>query len=328
MDFKYQKVKGVYDDLKKRFRQSSQFKHMLITNFINLLHPPPFFEYQIIMVTLHYPVRYSISTVLSNLLFLRFYLLIRFLVTNSSWESVESEEICEEEGFHPNFIFSIKALMKQRPFLSILINFAISTITFGFAVRSFERGFYEDQEYVNIPPGTVEPRPYQNYNYVWNSFWLIVVTMSTVGYGDFYPITHFGRLVVVIASFWGMIMVSQFIYTMEIQSNFSPAQAKAYELLQRLQKRNDLRQDAALLIQSWWQYYQSRLNPEYRRNTSEASTLNNSFRRATVFNYSQLNDVYLKRVETFKKSRRYVEKKGVPLEDSLGKTNSIIQEHI
>jgi Ion channel len=69
--------------------------------------------------------------------------------------------------------------------------------------------------------------------------------MSSVGYGDFYPITHFGRFVIVIAAFWGMVMVSQFIYTMEIQSNFSQAQSKAYGLIERLQKRNELRKEAA-----------------------------------------------------------------------------------
>lgn len=205
LDFRYHKAKGAYDDLKKRFRDSTQFKTMLLTTFINLLHPIPFFEYQFIMRTLNHPVRYSLSTVLSNLLFLRFYLLIRVIVQCSKWTDVESEEICENEGFRPTFTFSLKAWVKQRPFLSILINFVCSMLTFGFAVRTFERGFYEDREYSMISPSD---KSYQNYNYVWNSFWLLVVTMSSVGYGDFYPITHFGRLVVVIASFWGMVIVS------------------------------------------------------------------------------------------------------------------------
>jgi hypothetical protein len=155
-------------------------------------------------------------------------------------------------------VFTLKALMKQRPFLSIFINFIISILTFGFAARAFERSFYEDREYAVIGP--LNPL-YQNYNYVWNSFWLIVVTMSTVGYGDFYPITHFGRFVVVIASFWGMVIVSQFIYTMEIQSNFNSSQSKAYELLERLQKRRDLETTAGNFIVSWYVYMRARLNP-------------------------------------------------------------------
>ncbi|TNV81369.1 hypothetical protein FGO68_gene17563 [Halteria grandinella] len=324
LDFKYHKAKGSYDDLKKRFRESTQFKTMMITNFINLLHPIPMFEYQFVMKTLNYPVRYSLSAVLSNLLFLRFYLLIRVIVQCSKWTDVESESICEKEGFRPNFLFSLKAWMKQRPFLSILINFVCSMLAFGFAVRTFERSFYEDREYANFRESD---QLYQNYNYVWNSFWLIVVTMSSVGYGDFYPITHLGRFVVVIASFWGMVMVSQFIYTMEVQSNFTPAQSKAYELLQRLEKRKELREDAALLIQAWWIYIQARLYPFDRRlNTSGSESRFST--DSTMRNFTQLNEIYHKRVEIFRKQRSLVERKKIPLQDSLSKTNSLMKQYL
>ena len=79
--------------------RSSQFKMMILTNMINILHAPPSFEYQFIMKTLNYPVRYSVSTVLSNLVFLRVYLLGRMFTTLSEWSSVEAEEMCEREGF-------------------------------------------------------------------------------------------------------------------------------------------------------------------------------------------------------------------------------------
>lgn len=111
---------------------------MMVTNFVNLLHTPPYFEYQFVMTTLHYPVRYSVSLLLSNLIFLRVYLLVRVFTTYSFWKSLESEDSCEHEGFQADFWFSLKALMKQRPYLSIMINFTVSVIIFGFAVRSFE----------------------------------------------------------------------------------------------------------------------------------------------------------------------------------------------
>jgi hypothetical protein len=79
--------------------RSPQFKTLIITNLINIIHAPPYFEYQFIMKTLNYPVRYSVSTVLSNLIFLRVYLLGRIFTSMSEWTTVESEEMCEKEGF-------------------------------------------------------------------------------------------------------------------------------------------------------------------------------------------------------------------------------------
>jgi len=69
----------------------------------------------------------------------------------------------------------------------LLVNFSLSILSFGLSVRAFERyllsrihfsyrAFYEDEVYVNI---ATDEYTYQNYNYVWNSFWLIVVTMTT-----------------------------------------------------------------------------------------------------------------------------------------------------
>lgn len=54
---------------------------------------------------------------------------------------------------------------------------------------------------------------YQDYSYITNAIWLCVVTMTTVGFGDFYPRTYFGRITIIFASFCGsfivaMIMVS------------------------------------------------------------------------------------------------------------------------
>ena len=123
---------------------------MLVTNFINLIHTPPYFEYQFVMTTLHFPVRYSFSVILSNLTFLRVYLLVRVFTTYSRWKNLESEESCEREGFQADFWFAIKSLMKQRPYLSIMFNFSVSVIVFGFAVRSFEMSVREPEMMMDL----------------------------------------------------------------------------------------------------------------------------------------------------------------------------------
>lgn len=41
-----------------------------------------------------------------------------------------------------------------------------------------------------------------------NALWLTIITMTTVGYGDFYPRTIFGRIIDVILVVWGTFIVS------------------------------------------------------------------------------------------------------------------------
>ena len=59
-------------------------------------------------------------------------------------------------------------------------------------------------------------RPYQHdtkdgsavFDYYDNSVWLIIMTLTTVGYGDVHPHTELGRVVAVITAIWGAILIS------------------------------------------------------------------------------------------------------------------------
>ena len=46
----------------------------------------------------------------------------------------------------------------------------------------------------------------------WNSYftaiWCIVITMTTVGFGDVVPVTVPGRLIVIFAALWGTFLIS------------------------------------------------------------------------------------------------------------------------
>jgi voltage-gated potassium channel len=44
---------------------------------------------------------------------------------------------------------------------------------------------------------------FQDYGIIWNGQWLTVVSMSTVGFGDFYPVTALGRITIIVAIYFG-----------------------------------------------------------------------------------------------------------------------------
>ena len=45
-------------------------------------------------------------------------------------------------------------------------------------------------------------------NSFWNQLWLVVVTLTTTGYGDNVPATHFGRFICVVVMFLGTVLIS------------------------------------------------------------------------------------------------------------------------
>lgn len=47
-----------------------------------------------------------------------------------------------------------------------------------------------------------------DFGYYWNCFWCIIITMATIGYGDYYPRTLPGRLVIIATAVFGVFLVS------------------------------------------------------------------------------------------------------------------------
>lgn len=56
--------------------------------------------------------------------------------------------------------------------------------------------------------------------------WLIVITMTTVGFGEGFPATHLGRFIGVIACLIGILLVSSMVVSMTLTSEFTQEESK------------------------------------------------------------------------------------------------------
>lgn len=126
--------------------------------------------------------------------------------------------------------------MKEKPYQFLLLSLVISTIILGYDLRIFERQF---SEFSN-----------QDFGLLQNNIWNVIITMTTVGYGDIYPKTTMGRIVGIIIALWGLFLVSIFTVTLSNLFTFSMGEKKAYELGQRLTLKDDLKVSAANVLGS------------------------------------------------------------------------------
>ena len=90
-----------------------------------------------------------------------------------------------------------------------------------------------------------------DYGHLYNSLWLVIVTMTTVGYGDIYPQTHFGRFFCIMACIIGMLLVSTLVLALSSRLEFTPDEARAFSRIKSLRgKSNILNHKAANVIKS------------------------------------------------------------------------------
>lgn len=136
-------------------------------------------------------------------------------------------------------MFAIKSLMKKMPYTLLATLMGISTAVFGFQLRMFERKLSVVSK--------------QNFDSIWNSFWNVIITLTTVGYGDFYPKTIMGRLVGVVICIWGVFIVSFFVVNLNFLIDFNNNEQKAYVMHQKLHYKQVLKKKAIDVLASAYQ---------------------------------------------------------------------------
>ena len=88
-----------------------------------------------------------------------------------------------------------------------------------------------------------------------NCVWLIIITMTTVGYGDEYPTTFLGRVVVVMAACSAVIMLAITINLVISSLSLTRSEAKTLEMVDSIAANKELRKKAARVVQCWYRSY-------------------------------------------------------------------------
>lgn len=223
---------GVYTKMDTMINTGT-WKTMILEQLINSIAPSPLLDgvlYTEYVEAVDTTVSYEVNDILLFGQFIRIYNVIRFVLYLTQFKNPRAQRICQMNGCHANSMFAIKSLMMQRPYEILFGSLFITTIIFGFQLRIFE--------------GPISEVSGQNYENMYNCMWNVVITLTTVGYGDLFPRTFFGRIVGVIICFWGVFIVSFFVVTVTNMLEFTPMEEKSYNLIIKLLLKQELKKEA------------------------------------------------------------------------------------
>lgn len=229
-------------EISKLFHSSSVFLELLVEMSLISIQ-----TYPNILGWAHLPQRQWViafldDTVLTFIgVIIRMIFILRCLIMMSKYSSPKSMKICFEHGVKAGAIFTLKS-----EFCNHLKTFAtafliLSIFTYGVLLRLSER--------------SAQMFSHLDWDYIWNSFWCIIVTMTTVGYGDFLPTTDFGRVIVGLASLLGSLITSMVCIIFMIEIGFSKSQENAYERIKATECNLKLRHAAGKCVTLAGRYY-------------------------------------------------------------------------
>lgn len=207
---------------------SGLYKYCGLEMLICGLFYPPYLNTAISGNLLNLLYIYNLNAILSFVVMLKSYIILRVYSYFSRWTSDAANSVCNKYKVRPGVHFAIKAELKKRPYTMLTIMMLVSLTILSFALRTFEYGV-KDPEKITSLKGDNDLQS------LINCFWLIIVTMTTVGYGDLYPKSHLGRFIGVVACIIGMLIVSLIVVSLAVIAEFTLEEKKAYSLLKKLQ---------------------------------------------------------------------------------------------
>lgn len=190
-------------------------------------------------------ISYEVNEILLCMMFARIYFFLRFTLIVSMFMNPRSNRVCVMNGCEADHMFAIKAIMKQMPYTFITITLVITIFLFGYQLKVFE--------------GPLSEVSNQNFNLLSNAMWNVIITLTTTGYGDFYPKSLLGRFIGLIICFWGTFMVSFFVVTVNQMLTFTPSEEKSYTLLLRLHFKEELKRYAVNVLSSAYKNRNARM---------------------------------------------------------------------
>jgi Ion channel len=216
---------------------SGELRLMMLECVVFFIHPSPFLYDEIFYVNTEYNatrIFYHVNDLLTAFSMIRIIMIVRTLIIFSQWNTNRAQRLCEMYNCFAGISFGIKCMMEENPLVVVFTTYMISLPIFGFFIRIGERPTWR-----NTDPGS------WNFNSYLDSIWCAIITLHTVGFGDYYAITFLGRIFTFMLCIWGSFITSVMVVTMTRVFELKSLENKAYILLKLLKEKDSMREEAA-----------------------------------------------------------------------------------
>jgi len=186
-------------------------KSLVLDFVILMICPLPFYERYVcswVLLEENIPqddteivVRHFMSDFFLFFMFFRLIFLFKSLFNYSIYNDAYFKQLCRQYGFNPNTRFSVKCYMKLRPEKTIFTLLLSTILILSYLYRIFELPLAEFVFIGKNAPGTY-------FTHIFNTWYVTIITMTTVGYGDLHPNTKPGKFIMMFTCLWGAFTIS------------------------------------------------------------------------------------------------------------------------
>jgi hypothetical protein len=177
---------------------------------------------------------------------LRVYFVYKFIYDYSEYNSVRAHWVTNFAGVPNLMIFNLKSQMHSRMFRFILLNLLLSLLIFTLIVDIMENDLGKSSISFS------------------DSAFLVIVTETTIGFGDILPNNFVSRIICVVASLFGTALIALLVIAINQTVDLSEKETSIYNQILLKQESRSLWPLALKIIQTFWRLQLKRMKKEQR----------------------------------------------------------------
>lgn len=118
--------------------------------------------------------------------------------------------------------------MKNKPIIFFAFGYVTCILFFGFSIRICERSLVRGIEYKDEYDKLFDWHKYST------TFWVVFITLPTVGYGDRFPKTNHGRAITSLLMIAGVFLISILCNALSNDIKLTSLESKSVNLLEKI----------------------------------------------------------------------------------------------
>ena len=215
------------------FFETSLFGYFILEALLACLHPNLLFKNKYIKTPRRYNIKivtYNVNDFLILIQSLRLSYLIVIVVICSQFYSARADRICKMMGKKLDLFFSFRALfIRYRPLMLGYCSVIICSIL-SYMLKIIN-----------------QPLPIKkNFKNFKDYFWFVIITMTTVGYGDVYPETTLGRIIGCTSAIAGTIVVALIVSFFNSKINLTKEEKFTLRFLNKVYDKEEIMNASAI----------------------------------------------------------------------------------
>lgn len=225
-----------------KFLQSGLVWWYLLEMFVCLIHIPYGMDVSLVIEFRSIKAFYRGEMIVTLVIFLRLYHVVRVI---RDWTLIRFKNamfLSKLVHVEQNNTYALKVLLHENPVAFVLIGLFSTLVLFGYLLRAYD----------------TTARPLDEAFGLSQAYWISMLSLTTVGYGDDVPKSHLGRIMVVLLVYIGSILIPLQIAIVERLLQFNMQEDRMIRVYRLEQRRHAFQKAAVKLVVSWYRSLKSK----------------------------------------------------------------------